>query len=118
MYVAVMGWVQEAVFDLLFQIMHVVKSSELQLRRNRIAGSAMLPNLLNNYIVMVVLACMDCGIIEILTKLGMSGDKQFSGVASLLLKELLSLSSDLLPKSMCSKLNVSTPTSALGGPRL
>lgn len=42
-----------------------------------------------------------------LHRLGMSGDKDFSGVATNLLTEILRLSSDLLPRSVCAKLNVS-----------
>lgn len=50
---------------------------------------------------------------EILTKLGMSADKEFSTVATNLLTEILYLSSDLLPRSMCARLNVRLCLTAL-----
>lgn len=97
------SWAKEAIFDLLFEIMHVVKSSDLHIGPN--IWKLMGPNLLHSYIVIVLVAFMDCGLIEILTKLGMSGDKEFSGVATNLLTEILRLSSDLLPRAICAKIN-------------
>lgn len=48
--------------------MHVVKSSEIHGARKQNIWSMTGPNLLHNYIVMVLLALMNCGLIEILTK--------------------------------------------------
>ena len=64
------SWAREAIFELLFEIMHVVKSEGLSPHRN--AWKVMGPDLLHSYIVIVLFALMDCGLIEILTTLGMS----------------------------------------------
>lgn len=100
------SWAREAVFELLFEIMHVVKASDLRCAKNKNNWKIMGPNLLHSYIVIVLFALMDCGLIQILTKLGMSGDNEFSGVATNLLTEILRLSSDLLPRTVCAKIHV------------
>lgn len=99
------SWAKEAIFDLLIEIMHAVKSADLQVRGNRNLWKIMGPNLLHSYIVVVLVAFMDCGLVQILTRLGMSQDPEFSGVATDLLTEILQLSSNLLPRSVCAQLN-------------
>lgn len=99
------SWAKEAIFDILIEIMQAVKSEDLFVRGNRNLWKIMGPNLLHSYIVIVLLAFMDCGLVQILTKLGMSKDPEFSGVATNLLTEILRLSSGLLPRSICAQLN-------------
>jgi len=99
------SWAKEAIFDILIEIMQAVRSEDLFVRGNRNLWKIMGPNLLHSYIVIVLLAFMDCGLVQILTKLGMSKDPEFSGVATNLLTEILRLSSGLLPRSICAQLN-------------
>ena len=105
---------QEAIFELLLEIMHVVKSRDIEVIRARalVLSQSLAPrdesiNLLHPYIVMVLLAFMQCGLVEVLTTVAMSSDKEFSRVAQNLLMEILRLASDLLPRSHCLHLNVS-----------
>ena len=82
--------------------MHVVKAQDLRLEQQHVHG----PNLLHSYIVMVVIALIECGLVQILTKLVISGDKDFGGVATTLLNEVLRLSADLMPRAVNAKLHV------------
>ena len=54
--------VQEAIFDLLFHILDVVKNPELGLGE---IGRERHPNLLLNYMVMVLLAFIDANLVEV-----------------------------------------------------
>jgi hypothetical protein len=124
-------WARSAVFRLLFEVLSVVRSRDLRaanagnLQGTRAGGGdagggggggggsfdvgedgviAAPSNLLNNYIVMVLFAVVECGLIQTLTHLGMGGDKDFSSVATSLLTEVLRLSSALLPRTLCARL--------------
>jgi Rapamycin-insensitive companion of mTOR, N-term/Rapamycin-insensitive companion of mTOR, domain 5/Rapamycin-insensitive companion of mTOR RasGEF_N domain/Rapamycin-insensitive companion of mTOR, middle domain len=100
------SWAKEAIFELFFEILHVVRSSDLRIvyARDSVAGPPS-SNLLHNYIVMVLFAFLECGLVEVLTSLATSTDAEFSGVAQNLLVEILRLSADLFPRSMCADLN-------------
>lgn len=100
------SWSKEATFDLLFEILHVVQSQDLRWASERNAFERMGPNLLHSYIAMVLFAFMECGLVQVLTQLAMSVDSEFSSVAQNLLTEVLRLSSELFPKSLCLQLNL------------
>jgi hypothetical protein len=61
--------------------------------------------LLHNYIVMVLIALLNSGLVDVLSKLSVSTDRMFSRMATTLMTELLELSSLLLPKSVSVNLN-------------
>ena len=97
------SWGREAVFDLLLEVVGVVKAHD-------IAASAMSAaqcghNLLHSYITVILLSLIDCGLLHTLTALSSSLDGEFRGVATKLLLELLALASHLLPASLCRQLN-------------
>ena len=92
------SWAREAVFDLLLEILSVMKSSDVI----ALPGQH---NLLHSYVTVILLAFIDCGLIHTLTQLSSSLDGEFRGVATKLLVEILHLSAHLLPSSLCSQLN-------------
>jgi hypothetical protein len=110
------SWAREAVFDLLFEILQVVRSQDLRAQAQNTSAMSQSnkytniwvsagPNLLHSYVVMVLMAFIECGLIETLTQVGCSNDPDFSGLATKLLVEILKLSADLLPRSVCAQLN-------------
>eukprot|EP00002_Diphylleia_rotans_P005434 TRINITY_DN1456_c0_g1_i3.p1 TRINITY_DN1456_c0_g1~~TRINITY_DN1456_c0_g1_i3.p1 ORF type:complete len:936 (-),score=158.70 TRINITY_DN1456_c0_g1_i3:822-3629(-) len=66
-------------------------------------------NLMNNYIAAILIAFVNCGLLESLIELGKGADKQLSSRASNLLGEILYVANNLLPPTHCAKLQ-SLPT--------
>jgi hypothetical protein len=95
-------WARNAVTDLLFEILEVVKVpgfSGFGLR------GGIRANLLNNYIVMVLMAFVNCGLVDVLTDIGINGSREAAGVATSLLSAVLNLAADLLPPAQNARLN-------------
>ena len=109
------SWARETIFDLLFEIVHVVKAQDVRETAQRIRCSmsaasggvthAYPPNLLHSYMVMLLLSFLACDLVDILTQLALSQDAEFASVASKLLGEILGLSAELLPREVTKKLN-------------
>ena len=114
------NWARETIFDLLFEVVHVVKAADVRAVATRIRRSmaavqvngknigvshAYPPNLLHSYMVMLLLAFLECDLVEILTQLALSTDVEFASVASKLLGEILGLSAELLPRDITQRLN-------------
>ena len=92
------SWAREAVFDLLLEILSVMKAADVSALPNQ-------HNLLHSYVTVILLSFIDCGLIVTLTSLSSSMDGEFRGVATKLLVEILHLAAHLLPSSLCSQLN-------------
>ena len=92
------SWAREAVFDLLLEILSVMKAADVSVLPGQ-------HHLLHSYVTVILLAFIDCGLIHTLTALSSSMDGEFRGVATKLLVEILHLSAHLLPTSLCSQLN-------------
>lgn len=142
------NWVRESVFDLIFEVLHVVKAADVrqgaQRARMELASKALgnatstaqlgdesgrfhasfltashpsfhPPNLLHSYMCSILLAFLHCDLVEVLTELALSdgdtratggvaengGQTEESAVACKLLVEIMSLSTELLPKEVC-----------------
>eukprot|EP00466_Bigelowiella_natans_P000276 jgi/Bigna1/66212/fgenesh1_pg.1_\ len=91
------SWSKDAVFMLLLNILNVVKSEDLATHKSKGIWKNMGPNLLHSYVVMVLLAFIEAGLVPILAEIGMQHGQEMSGVATNLLREILHLSADLLP---------------------
>ncbi|GAB5362804.1 hypothetical protein AAMO2058_000830100 [Amorphochlora amoebiformis] len=91
------SWSKDAVFMLLLQILSVVKSEDLTTHKAKGIWKSMGPNLLHSYVVMVLLAFIQSGLVPILAEIGMEQGQEMSSVATNLLREILHLSADLLP---------------------
>jgi len=87
---------------LLFEILEVVKSPGTSFLNNR--GTTR-TNLLNNYVVMVLIAFVNCGMVEVLTEIGIDGSREAASTATSLLSAILNLAADLLPPSLNARLN-------------
>ena len=61
-------------------------------------------NLLDNYTIVVLLACIHCGVLDALIQLGIGSNPTLGAPAIDLLREILRLSSRLLPEEHCAKL--------------
>ena len=92
------SWAREAVFDLLLEILSVIKAADVSALPNQ-------HNLLHSYVTVILLSFIDCGLIATLTSLSSSMDGEFRGIATKLLVEILHLAAHLLPSSLCSQLN-------------
>ena len=97
------SWGREAVFDLLLEVVGVVKANDIAASVTSAAQCG--HNLLHSYITVILLSLIDCGLLHTLTALSSSLDGEFRGVATKLLLELLALASHLLPASLCRQLN-------------
>lgn len=99
-------WASNAVADMLFEILEIVKVAAPNTAYGENRGATR-PNLLNNYIVMVLLAFIECGLIEVLTGIGVSGtgNRDVETTATSLLSAVLNLAADLLPPSLNARLN-------------
>ena len=84
-------------FEILFELLHVVNPQSLQRHCGRPASRGR-PNLLLSYMVVVLFALMDCGLIKILTELSLRDEADFSAMALHLLGEVLDLASALFPR--------------------
>ena len=97
------SWGREAVFDLLLEVVGVVKANDIA---SSVASAAQCGhNLLHSYQTVILLSLIDCGLLHTLTQLSSSLDGEFRGVATKLLLELLALASHLLPAQLCRQLN-------------
>ena len=100
------SWAKEAVFDLLFEVVVVVRSADLHVFR--MSNHRRHANLLHSYIAAILLAFIQAGLVEQLTQTAMSDDQEYRSVAVQLLTEILRLASDLLPRSFCAHLQALT----------
>ena len=116
------SWAREAVFDLLLEVVSVVKASDMDAVSAHAAAAASSAltssssssasltspyqhDLLHSYLTCILLSFIDCGLVTTLTQLSSSLDGEFRGVATKLLVEILHLAAHLLPSSLCSHLN-------------
>lgn len=94
------NWSRNAIMDFLFDVLEAAKGPS-----SSRPGSQPLPNLLNNYSVMLLLALIECGIVQVLTDIGIHGSREAAAMATSLLTSILSLCSDLLSPAMNARLN-------------